>query len=62
MTPEKLKALLEARNLSRLSDRLVALARPVIKLVPAPRPEPLPPGASKLGGLPDLPEGTPWPD
>ncbi|HVT11206.1 MAG TPA: YwqG family protein [Fimbriimonadaceae bacterium] len=47
-----------------LGDRLAevqALARPRIRLVPSTKAGTAPAGRTKLGGLPDLPEGMEWP-
>lgn len=49
-------------GLSRLGKDIDALARPSIRLIANPvNGETLKPGASKLGGLPDLPADITWP-
>src|SRR5262245_49855069 len=55
------KALTSA-GLARVATELASLARPSIRLTTAPVDEAkLSVGASKFGGLPDLPVGTAWP-
>jgi uncharacterized protein YwqG len=52
-----------AAGLSQRVKDIDALARPSIRLFTAPVDESsLPVGVSKLGGLPDLPAGTVWPE
>jgi uncharacterized protein YwqG len=56
-------AVFEKAGLARLKKDLDALARPSIRMVPTEVNEStLQPGVSKLGGLPDLPEGSAWPE
>lgn len=52
---------LEAVGLGHLTDDLVALVRPSCRLVPDPSIDSPTAGASRLGGVPDLPPGTEWP-
>lgn len=53
---------IESRGLGALADEILALARPAIRVVPTPTAlADLPIGASRIGGTPDLPRGTPWP-
>ena len=53
---------LDAWSLGRVRDAVVALAAPTIWLhVQRAAEEDIPVGASKVGGLPDLPEGIEWP-
>jgi uncharacterized protein YwqG len=55
------KALVSA-GLSRVASELAALAQPSIRLTTTPTDEAkLAVGASKFGGLPDMPIGTAWP-
>jgi uncharacterized protein YwqG len=62
MTAEELQKLLAARGLGRVADALMALAAPTVRIFVAPDDEAaLAPGASKLGGHPDLPPGVTWP-
>jgi uncharacterized protein (TIGR02996 family) len=45
-----------------LRDRVLRLARPALRMMKDPADErEIPLGASKIGGLPDLPPGCPWP-
>ncbi len=55
-----LRALLEENGLERVSKRILALAKPAVRLALEPGKK-LPPGASRLGGAPDLPDGLEWP-
>ena len=58
-----IEALFEKAGLSRVKKDIDALARPSIRLMPTEVNEStLQLGASKLGGLPDLPQGTAWPE
>lgn len=52
---------LEAVGLGHVTDDLVALVRPSCRLVPDPSIDSAAAGASRLGGVPDLPPGTEWP-
>ncbi|GAC1461802.1 MAG: YwqG family protein [Chloroflexota bacterium] len=62
MIEEELRSLLAARGLDRVTDQLMALAAPTIRIyIQGTTDENLPTGASKVGGLPDLPTGTDWP-
>ena len=55
-------AALNAAGLTRLVKDIDRLTRPSIRLRTTPIDEAtLPVGASKLGGLPDLPPGMTWP-
>lgn len=56
-------AALQAANLKALIPSLDTLLRPSIRLTSVPSYETaIPPGGTKLGGLPDLPTGTAWPE
>lgn len=60
---EDLTARLAAADLEARAERIAAAALPSIAIeVDPPRQEKLPVGASKLGGRPDLPAGTAWPE
>lgn len=51
--------------LGRVTDELLTLVRPAIRMrvdEKSVEAGTIPPGASKLGGLPDLPEGEKWPE
>lgn len=58
-----LRARLAANGLARVADDLLALAQPAIRLDLTRMADEaaIPLGASKVGGEPDLPTGTPWP-
>jgi uncharacterized protein YwqG len=57
-----LRRSLKDAGLSALADRIVATVRPALLFVRRQRPDDaLPPGTSKMGGLPDLPAGIAWP-
>src|SRR5215475_10791440 len=62
-TREELEAVLAQAGLGELSPRLAAAARHAIILEPGPVEEgaDAPIGASRLGGMPDLPPEVPWP-
>lgn len=63
MDNAKLRAAFRAAGLARLAPVIEQLAQPSIRLRTAPTREArLPVGASKLGGLPDLPAGAAWPE
>jgi len=63
MENEELHAAFLSAGVGRLAPVLDRLARPSIRLLAAPAQESLlPVGASKLGGLPDLPAGVAWPE
>ncbi len=58
-----IEAVFEKAGLTRLKKDIDALARPSIRLTLAEVDEStLQAGASKFGGVPDLPEGTAWPE
>lgn len=60
---DDLHARLLRRGLARVADDIMRLTLPAIHLTCQQAEEALlPPGASKLGGLPDLPSETPWPE
>jgi uncharacterized protein YwqG len=56
-----MKDALATAGLDRLASRLLDLCRPAIRLVPRPAPGDLEPGATKIGGLPDLRSAGDWP-
>jgi uncharacterized protein YwqG len=57
-----LQAAVEAKGLGAFWPRLAPHCRPSIRVLPQVAPgEPLPLGASRLGGTPDLPAATEWP-
>ena len=59
----ELRTHLEQSGLTRVVDDLEQLSMVSIRLKAAAAAEgDLKPGSSKLGGVPDLPEGTPWPE
>src|SRR5215467_1149170 len=62
-TREELEAALARAGLAEWSPRLAAAARHTIILEPGPVEEGAgtPIGASRVGGMPDLPAGGPWP-
>ena len=62
-TREELEAALARAGLAEWSPRLAAAARHTIILEPGPVEEGAgaPIGASRVGGMPDLPAGVPWP-
>jgi len=61
MNREETLHALEAAGLGRVRPDLERLAQDSIRLASRPGGEALPVGASKLGGLPDLPESFAWP-
>ncbi|MFD1332788.1 DUF1963 domain-containing protein [Methylopila musalis] len=62
-TEDDLRRSLAAGGLSGPADAIVASARPVLLFLRRQTPDdPLPPGASKMGGFPDLPKGFDWPE
>jgi hypothetical protein len=62
MSADALQARLVAAGLGEHAEALLGLAAPSLRLRPQPRPGgPLPLGATKLGGHPDLPAGWSWP-
>jgi hypothetical protein len=62
-TRQELEAVLAQAGLGEWSPRLAAAARHAIVLEPGPVEEGVdaPIGASRVGGMPDLPCGVPWP-
>src|SRR5579859_156963 len=55
-------AALTANGLSAYTDMVGRLALPSLRLTSTPTPDgAIPVGASRLGGLPDLPPEEPWP-
>ena len=53
----------KAAGLSRIARNVERLALPSVRIVASVTDESaIPPGNSKLGGLPDLPSGTAWPE
>jgi Domain of unknown function (DUF1963) len=62
LSVDALRARLVAAGLGEHAEALLGLAAPSLRLRPQPRPGgPLPLGATKLGGHPDLPVGWSWP-
>jgi uncharacterized protein YwqG len=60
--PESLDALIAKHGLTAYAEQIRALAKPAIRLETRPVEEDtLPIGATKIGGLPDLPAGVAWP-
>lgn len=58
-----IEAIFEKAGLARVKKDIHYLVRPSIRLLTTPVDEAtLQPGVSKLGGLPDLPEGIAWPE
>ena len=63
MNKADFQAALTSAGLSRLVKDIDRLARPSIRILATKTNESLmKPGASKLGGVPDLPPGTTWPE
>jgi uncharacterized protein YwqG len=63
MDNAKLQAAVKAAGLARLAPVLDRLVRPSVRLrATLAREAQMPIGASKLGGLPDLPAGVTWPE
>jgi len=60
-TLDELLMLADAVGLRARHEAIRALARASVRLTPAGPDAPLALGGSRLGGAPDLPEGTPWP-
>lgn len=58
---DALRAELVATGLGARVEELLALRRSSMRLGVTPCDEDLPLGASRIGGRPDLPAGTPWP-
>lgn len=57
-----MRALMQRVGLQRVADELIRRAGPTVRILIEPiDDEDLPPGASKLGGLPDLPANMDWP-
>lgn len=62
MTQDEILAALEEAKLSHYPERAEAILQPALALVPTATPDDvIPVGASKMGGMPDLPRATPWP-
>lgn len=62
MQQQDIERALQGAGFTSLIPALDRLVRPSLRLTATPVDEStLPPGASKLGGLPDLAPGTPWP-
>src|SRR5258708_32608297 len=54
--------LIDQSGLGHVAERLKLFLKPAIRMESSPAPaHPLPVGASKLGGLPDLPPTLTWP-
>src|SRR2546430_9611356 len=63
MDKASVQAAFVAAGLSRLLKDIDYIARPSIRLLTTPVDEStLAPGTSKIGGVPDLPSGVPWPE
>ena len=63
MDKADIEMVFEKAGLARLKKDIDHLARPSIRLSTTQVDElSMPPGVSKLGGLPDLPEGVAWPE
>lgn len=63
MDADELRAALRAGGLARIVEEAVAQSAASIRLLPTPADEAdLPPGASKIGGQPDLAPGFAWPE
>ncbi len=61
-TKAEVIAAIHQHNLAHLLDKLEPLIRPSIRLIYAdPQPDVYPVGASRVGGLPDLPPDAEWP-
>jgi uncharacterized protein YwqG len=58
---DEARARLAAAGLAHAADRILALARPAIRLTTRAAREGWPVGASRIGGHPDLPAGAEWP-
>lgn len=62
MTRAEILTALNAAGLGHYCAQAEALLQPALTLQTLPTPDDaLPVGASKMGGVPDLPHGTPWP-
>ncbi|HXT38045.1 MAG TPA: hypothetical protein VN837_20910, partial [Chloroflexota bacterium] len=62
MNAEQLRATLLAEGLDRVVDELMASTMPAVRIfIDRVDDAEIPIGASKLGGLPDLPAGVEWP-
>ncbi|MEO0480227.1 MAG: DUF1963 domain-containing protein [Planctomycetota bacterium] len=61
MLPQRLIDQIRSSSLRDLLDEIHAAARPAVGLSPIRATEPVPIGASKVGGDPDLPINVPWP-
>ncbi len=62
MNQQELRQYLEQAGLSRVVEPIMKLARPTIRVHTRPLPEAeIPPGVSKMGGLPDLPAEFTYP-
>lgn len=61
-TPEELRERFEAEGYPEVARELIAGSRPAIAINREPvNDDDIPLGVSKLGGMPDLPQGTSWP-
>lgn len=59
----QLQRMFQHMQLGRVAKALTALAQDAVAIATRPGDDTMfPPGASKLGGAPDLPSGLPWPD
>lgn len=58
----KLRHFIETVGISRLESRIVKAARPAVRLNTSRARGRIAPGATKVGGVPDLPSGVAWPD
>jgi uncharacterized protein YwqG len=62
MEPNEIRKRLAQAGLNRISDMVVELSKPCVKLITTPMDEEdLKKGATKIGGLPDMPDSMDWP-